>query len=76
MNPATTTIKKWLREQLIPLVNVQRVSLAQASMAGDPVRDVDLTVFTWAGVVIQVHLIDEPLKAAKVRRILEKVCEK
>jgi hypothetical protein len=71
MNPATTTIKKWLREQLIPLVNVQRVSLSQASMAGDPVRDVDLTVFTWAGVTIQVHLIDEPLKAAKVRRILE-----
>ncbi|MEO8612200.1 MAG: J domain-containing protein [Chloroflexota bacterium] len=71
MNPATTTIKKWLREQLIPLVNVQRVSLSQASMAGDPVRDIDLTVFTWAGVIIQVHLIDEPLKAAKVRRILE-----
>ena len=71
MNPATTTIKKWLREQLIPLVNVQRVSLSPASMAGDPVRDVDLTVFTWAGVVIQVHLIDEPIKAAKVRKLLE-----
>lgn len=71
MNPATVPIKKWLREQLIPLVNVQRVSLTQASAAGDPVRDVDLTVFTWAGVVIQVHLLDEAIKPARVRRILE-----
>jgi hypothetical protein len=71
MNPATTTIKKWLREQLIPLVNVQRVSLSPSSAAGDPVRYADLTVYTWAGVVIQIHLIEDPIKAAKIRRILE-----
>ncbi len=71
MNPVTATTRKWLREQLIPLVNVQRVSLSSASAVGDPVRDVDLTVYTWAGVIIQVHLIEEQIKAAKVRRILE-----
>jgi hypothetical protein len=71
MNPVTTTIRKWLREQLIPLVNVQRVSFAQSSAAGDPVREPELVIHTWAGVTILVHLIDEPIKPSKVRRILE-----
>ena len=68
---ATQVIKKWLREQLIALVNVRRCSFSQNSAAGDPTREPDLVVYTWAGVIILVHLIDEPLKAPKIRRILE-----
>lgn len=70
MNPATITLKKWLREQLIPLVNVRRCSFGQSS-AVEPVREADLVVHTWAGVIILIHLINEPLKAPKIRRILE-----
>jgi hypothetical protein len=70
MNPVTNTVKKWLREQLIPLVNVQRCSFRQ-SAAAEPAREADLVVYTWAGVIIMIHLIDEPMKASKVRRILE-----
>jgi len=70
MNPATNTVKKWLREQLIPLVNVQRCSFRQ-STAAEPAREADLVVYTWAGVIILIHLIDEPVKASKIRRILE-----
>ena len=71
MNPVTITLKKWLREQLIQLVNVKRCSFGQASVTGDPVREADLVVYTWAGVMILIHLIDEPVKAPKIRRILE-----
>jgi hypothetical protein len=71
MNPVTITVKKWLREQLIQLVNVQRTSFSQFSVAGDPVREADIVVYTWAGVIILMHLIDEPVKAPKLRRILE-----
>jgi hypothetical protein len=71
MNPVTITVKKWLREQLIQLVNVQRSSFSQFSVAGDPVREADIVVYTWAGVIILIHLIDEPIKAPKIRRILE-----
>jgi hypothetical protein len=71
MSPVTNTLKKWLREQLIALVNVQRCSYGQSSGAGEPARQPDLIVYTWAGVVIWVHLVDEPLKAPRVRRILE-----
>ena len=71
MNPVTITLKKWLREQLIQLVNVKRCSFGQASVTGDPVREADIVVYTWAGVMILIHLIDEPVKAPKIRRILE-----
>lgn len=71
MNPVTITVKKWLREQLIQLVNVQRTSFNQFSVAGEPIREADLVVYTWAGVIILVHLIDEQVKASKLRRILE-----
>jgi hypothetical protein len=71
MNPVTITLKKWLREQLIQLVNVQRCSFGQGSVSGDPVREADIVVYTWAGVIIMIHLIDEPIKAPKIRRILE-----
>lgn len=71
MNPVTITLKKWLREQLIHLVNVQRCSFGQASVTGDPVREADIVVYTWAGVMILIHLIDEPIKAPRIRRILE-----
>lgn len=40
-------------------------------MAAAPVRDVDIVVQMWAGVVIHIHLIDEPIKVNRVRRIIE-----
>ena len=64
-------IKKALRDQLIQLVGVQRCLFAQSSVTSDPVRDVDLFVYMWSGVVIHIHLLEEPLKANKAKRIIE-----
>jgi hypothetical protein len=64
-------VARWLRDQLTPLVNVQRCAFGQGGVAADPVRDVDLVVHTWAGIAIQIHLISAPIKTPKVRRILE-----
>jgi hypothetical protein len=64
-------IKKWLREQLVRLVNVQRCGLGQHGMAGAPIRDADLVVYTWTGILIHIHLLDEPIKPNKIQRILE-----
>lgn len=63
--------KRWLRESLLQLVSVQRCSIGQHAVAGAPVRDVDLVVQLWSGVVIHIHLLNEPLKANKARRIVE-----
>ncbi len=62
-------VRKWLRNQLVQLVNVQKTTFAQPSLAA--VSEADLIVHTWAGVLIYVHLLDEPLKAARVRHLLE-----
>lgn len=64
-------IKKMLRDQLTRLVSVQRCLFGQPSVAGDPLREVDLFVQLWSGVVIHVHLLDEVLKPNRARRILE-----
>jgi hypothetical protein len=40
-------------------------------MAAAPIRDADIVVKMWAGVVIHIHVIDEPIKVGKVRRIIE-----
>lgn len=64
-------VKKALRDQLVQLVGVQRCLFAQSSVASDPVRDVDLFVYLWSGVVVHVHLLHEPLKAGKAKRIIE-----
>lgn len=66
-----TAVKKWLREQLIRQVHVQRCAIAPQVSVGDPVRDTDLTVLLWSGIVIHIHLIDEPVKPARLRRIVE-----
>lgn len=71
MTTNVSQVKKALREQLIQLVGVQRCLFGHASVAPDPVRDVDLFVYLWSGVVIHIHLISEPIKSSKVRRILE-----
>ncbi len=70
MSRIKDTVKKWLREQLIQLVNVQRCTYTLSSVA-DPIREVDVLVHTWAGVLLHIHLIDEPLKLPRIRRILE-----
>jgi hypothetical protein len=61
--------QKWLRAQFVQLVNVQRCTLGQPSLTAE--SEADLVVHTWSGVLIYVHLVDEPIKAGKVRRILE-----
>ncbi len=67
----TLLFKKWLREQFLRLVNVQRCTLGQSSLVGAPVREVDLVVTTWGGNVLHVHLIDAPIKTNRVRKIIE-----
>jgi hypothetical protein len=71
MTSNVNIVRKALRDHLVQLVGVQRAVFRQASVAPDPVRDVDLFVHLWSGVVIHIHLIDEPLKANKARRIIE-----
>ncbi|NWG16721.1 MAG: J domain-containing protein [Chloroflexi bacterium] len=66
-----TTVQNWLRDHLLRLVSVQRCTLTPPAAAGDPVRQADLTVLTWAGIVVHIHLIDEPLKPARLKRIVE-----
>lgn len=70
-NAQTQLFKKHLRDRIAHFVNVQRCVLGQAAMAAAPIRDVDIVVHMWAGVVIHIHVIDEPIKVGKVRRIIE-----
>jgi hypothetical protein len=62
-------VSNWLRGKLTPLVNVQRCGLG--SGVGSSAREPELCIYTWAGVIVQVHLVDEPLKGNRIRRILE-----
>lgn len=71
MSSSAHPVARWLRDQIVPLVNVQRCAFGQAGVAADPVRDVDLVVHTWTGIAIHIHLISAPIKPPKVRRILE-----
>ena len=70
-NAQTQLFKKLLCEQIARFVSVQRCVLGQPMMAAAPVRDVDIMVKMWAGIVIHIHVIDEPIKVGKVRRIIE-----
>lgn len=70
-----TVFKNWLHEELSSLVSVQRCQFGHAPMAGNPIREPDLLVQMWAGVVIHIHIIDEPVPLKKVRRILESATE-
>lgn len=69
--PSANLTQKWLRDQLVPLMNVQRCTFHQSGVGAAPVREADLQVYTWSGVVVHIHLIDEAIKPNKVRRILE-----
>jgi hypothetical protein len=64
-------VRFWLRTQLAALVNVQRVTFPQPSIAAEPIREADLIVQTWSGVVIHLHLVDEPLKTPRIKRLLD-----
>lgn len=66
-----TTVQHWLRARLVQLVNVQRCTITPMTTAGSPARSPDLTVLTWAGIVVHIHLIDEPLKPSRLKRIIE-----
>jgi hypothetical protein len=64
-------VKIALRDRFVQLVSVQRCVFGRASVASDPVRDPDLYVYLWSGVVVHVHLLNEPIKTNKVKRIVE-----
>ena len=70
-NARTQLFKRHFRDQLASFVNVQRSTLGQPLMAASPVRDVDIVVKMWAGVIIHIHVIDEPIKVGRVRKIIE-----
>lgn len=70
-NAQTQLFKKLLRDLIAGFVSVQRCTLGQPAMAAAPVRDVDIVVKMWAGVIIHIHVIDEPIKVGRVRRIIE-----
>lgn len=66
-----TAVKSWLRDRLIKLMSVQRCTFIPQASVADPVRNTDITVQTWSGLVIHIHLIDEITKPAKLKRIVE-----
>ena len=70
-----TVFKNWLHEELSSLVSVQRVQFGHAPTAGNPAREPELLVQMWAGVVIHIHVVDEPIPVKKVRRIIETATE-
>lgn len=75
IDPQTDLFRKWLRDQLVQLVNVQRCQFGHGSAAGAPVREADLVVYLWAGIVIHIHLLDEPIKTNRARKIIESATE-
>lgn len=66
-----TAVKTWLRDRLTGLVSVQRCTLIPQASVADPVRYTDLSVQMWSGIVIHIHLIDEAIKPARLKRIVE-----
>lgn len=66
-----TAVKTWLRDRLTGLMSVQRCTLIPQASVADPVRYTDLSVQMWSGIVIHIHLIDEAMKPAKLKRIVE-----
>lgn len=70
-----TVFKNWLQEELAALVSVQRCQFGHGHMAGAVVREPDLVVKMWAGVIIHIHVVDEPIPTKKVRRIVETATE-
>jgi hypothetical protein len=62
VNAELDGVKAWLRTRLLELVNVQHCALTAGKT---------LIVHTWTGVVINVHLLDAPIKTRQVRGILQ-----
>ena len=55
-------IRRWLSDQLAGIDNVRSARAAHEDQ---------IVVQTWSGVVIHVHLVDEPIKARTVKRIAQ-----
>lgn len=55
------TFKDWLSEKFTALDSVRNCVID---------RGADVTVFTWGGAIIQVHLLDAPFKTRQVRKIV------
>ncbi|MEZ4668482.1 MAG: J domain-containing protein [Anaerolineae bacterium] len=70
-----TVFKNWLHEELSALVSVQRCRFGHGETAGSIIREPELVVQMWAGVIIHIHVIDEPIPVKKVRRIVETATE-
>lgn len=64
-------VKSWLCDRLTQLVSVRRCTFIPQVSVADTVRDTDVTVQTWSGIVIHIHLIDEVTKPARLKRIVE-----
>lgn len=66
-------LKKWLKDQLTPLVNVKRCTFAQTTGMGitEPVRRPDVIVQLWTGINAHIHLLDQPMNTRTIRRIVE-----
>lgn len=64
-------IRRHLRDELLKLMSVQRCVFAQPTITANAVKAADVIVQTWAGIVIYIHLVDEPVKPPKLRRIVE-----
>ncbi len=61
------TVRVWLREKLLGLLNVQNCLLPRGSNS--------LVVRTWTGVVINIYLLDAPVSTRAIKRLLAESSE-
>jgi hypothetical protein len=61
----TDAIQRWLSNQLVEIDSVRTAKIA----LGD--QDFLIVVHTWSGVVIHIHLLDQPPKARTIKKIVQ-----
>lgn len=64
-------LRKWLKEQLEALVNVQRCSFTATASVTARAHEPDLIVYMWTGVRIHIYLVAEPYKPRAIKSIIQ-----
>lgn len=65
------TVKLWIKKQLDALTHVKGCTFSQPDTISAPARPADITVHLWSGVKAYVHLVNAPLPARSLRKILD-----
>lgn len=66
VNTEIEVVKHWLKSRILELFNVQNCTVTPSKT---------LIIQTWTGVVINIHLMDTPVKTRQIRHILQESTE-